>query len=203
MANRRMHFPTISTCTWLALIVLCIGTGSSWAQSAAQGDEATANAAGAANSNAEIIQELQHMRARIEELEVKLKEQTATGAVTPKVGASHPSAVTEQSLSTGSVPAASSAVAMPQADPPKEKKAEPFAFADWTWLTGNPRTKKPAFDSEFFTPEIRFDANYVYSFNHPRDDTISGSSEVFRVNEIHLTQIGVGGDFHFDNVRGR
>jgi len=30
-----------------------------------------------------------------------------------------------------------------------------------------------------------------------------GSSEVFRSDEVHVTQLGVGGDFHFDNVRAR
>jgi len=79
----------------------------------------------------------------------------------------------------------------------------PFAFADFTWLTGNPRTETPAFDSKFFTPEIRSDVDYVYDFRHPQDDTIGGSSEVFRSNEIQITQFGVGGDFHFDNVRAR
>ena len=58
-------------------------------------------------------------------------------------------------------------------------------------------------DTKFFTPEIRADVDYNYSFNHPKDDTISGSSEVFRSNEVHVTQLGVGGDFHYDNVRAR
>src|SRR5580765_966484 len=84
-----------------------------------------------------------------------------------------------------------------------EKKAEPFAYADWTWLSGNPRTKAPAFDSPFFTPEIRADVNYVYDFRRPKDDTIGGSSEIFRSHEIQITQLGVGGDFHYDNVRAR
>jgi hypothetical protein len=79
----------------------------------------------------------------------------------------------------------------------------PFAFADFTWLTGNPRTETPAFDSKFFTPEIRSDVSYTYDFRHPQDDTISGSSEIFRSNEVQLTQLGVGGDFHYDNVRAR
>ena len=39
--------------------------------------------------------------------------------------------------------------------------------------------------------------------NHPKDDTIGGSSEVFRSNEVQVTQLGVGGDFHYDNVRAR
>jgi hypothetical protein len=85
----------------------------------------------------------------------------------------------------------------------KPAKAEPFAFADFTWQNGNARTKEPAMDTKFFTPEIRADVDYNYSFNHPKDDTISGSSEVFRHGEVQVTQLGVGGDFHYDNVRAR
>jgi hypothetical protein len=82
-------------------------------------------------------------------------------------------------------------------------KAEPFSFADFTWLNGNARTKDTPYATSFFTPEIRADVDYNYSFNHPKDDTIGGSSEVFRHGEVQLTQLGVGGDFHYDNVRAR
>jgi hypothetical protein len=85
----------------------------------------------------------------------------------------------------------------------KAKKAEPFAFGDFTWLNGNARTKDTPYATSFFTPEIRADVDYNYDFNHPKDDTIGGSSEVFRSNEVHVTQLGVGGDFHYDNVRAR
>jgi hypothetical protein len=85
----------------------------------------------------------------------------------------------------------------------KAAKEEPFAFADFTWLNGNSRTKDTPYATTFFTPEIRADVDYNYSFNHPADDTIGGSSEVFRSNELHVTQLGVGGDFHLDNVRVR
>lgn len=85
----------------------------------------------------------------------------------------------------------------------KPAKAEPFAFADFTWLTGNARTKESPMDTKFFTPEIRADVDYIYDFNHPKDNTIGGSSEVFRANEVQVTQLGVGGDFHYDNVRAR
>ncbi len=91
----------------------------------------------------------------------------------------------------------------PSAKPERRNVAEPFAFADFTWLNGNPRTKKAAMDTKFFTPEFRADVDYIYDFNHPQDDTIGGSSEVFRSGEVHVTQLGVGGDFHYDNVRGR
>jgi hypothetical protein len=82
-------------------------------------------------------------------------------------------------------------------------KAEPFTFADFTWLNGNARTKEVPLDTKFFTPEIRADVDYIYDFNRPKDDTIGGSSEVFRSKEVHVTQLGVGGDFHYDNVRAR
>src|SRR6266403_1479518 len=85
----------------------------------------------------------------------------------------------------------------------KAPATEPFAFADFTWLTGNARTKESPMDTKFFTPEIRADVDYIYDFNHPKDNTISGSSEVFRANEVQVTQLGVGGDFHYDNVRAR
>jgi len=99
--------------------------------------------------------------------------------------------------------AASDGQITPSGKPGKEPKAVPFAFADFTWLNGNARTKDTPLDTKFFTPEIRADVDYIYDFNHPKDDTIGGSSEVFRSNEIQLTQIGVGGDFHYDNVRAR
>ena len=105
----------------------------------------------------------------------------------------------QPSVAVSSAPA-TAAHAAPVAGIPK---AEPFAFADFTWLNGNARTKDLAFDTKFFTPEIRVDADYIYDFHHPKDDTIGGSSEVFRANEVQLTQLGVGGDFHFDNVRAR
>ena len=86
---------------------------------------------------------------------------------------------------------------------PEKKKIEPFSDADWTWLNGNPRTKEIFWDSKFFTPEIRADINYVYDFNHPVDHSIGGSSELFRSSEVQLEQLGVGGDFHYENVRAR
>jgi Putative beta-barrel porin-2, OmpL-like. bbp2 len=84
-----------------------------------------------------------------------------------------------------------------------QKPIEPFSDADWTWLNGNPRTKEIYWDTKFFTPEIRADTNYVANFNHPTDHSIGGSSELFRSYEVQLEQLGVGGDFHYDNVRAR
>lgn len=154
------------------------------------------------SSTAEILQELDRMRTRIQELETKLKQQAHSQPV-PSRDSGPQAPLESQALLSGAAIANASSTAERSAAESKPAKAEPFAFADWTWLNGNPRTKTPAFDSKFFTPEIRADVNYVYDFAHPKDDTISGSSEVFRSSEVHLTQLGVGGDFHHDNVRAR
>jgi hypothetical protein len=100
-------------------------------------------------------------------------------------------------------PSQSSTSQSPGTAPAKKEMIDPFSDWDWTWLNGNPRTKEAAFDSKFFTPEIRADITYTYDFNKPVDNTISGSSEIFRSNEIQLEQLGLGGDFHYDNVRAR
>jgi hypothetical protein len=78
----------------------------------------------------------------------------------------------------------------------------PFAFADFGWLNGTTRSG-PALDTKFFTPEIRFDTHFMTSFNQPRDHTLGGSTEMFRSGEFQEEQISVGGDFHWQNVRGR
>jgi hypothetical protein len=161
-----------------------------------------ANAA-AAQTQEQIVQELAAMKKRIEQLELALKqhetaEQPDTVVHTAK--ANTPVGVTPSAAVADVIPLQAEAVL---SAPGKPAKAEPFAFADWTWLNGNARTKTPAFDSKFFTPEIRADIDYIYDLNHPKDDTIGGSSEVFRSNEFQVTQLGVGGDFHYDNVRAR
>jgi hypothetical protein len=153
-----------------------------------------------------ILRELQAMRQRIDELEAQLRAQKTPGQPA-MVNAAFPlkeAAVAEadpaasMSLRDAKVP-----TAVASADQKKPAKAEPFAFADLTWLNGNSREKDVPLDTKFFTPEIRVDVDYIYDFRNPKDDTVSGSSEVFRSSEVQLTQLGVGGDFHFDNVRGR
>jgi hypothetical protein len=79
----------------------------------------------------------------------------------------------------------------------------PFAYGDFTWLNGTPRNKDTVLDTKFFTPEIRFDTHYMESFNQPRDHTIVGATESFRSGEVQIEQASVGGDFHWQNVRGR
>jgi hypothetical protein len=98
--------------------------------------------------------------------------------------------------------------AIPQALQPPESAAgvdnsTPFAFGDFTWLNGSPRNKDTVLDTKFFTPEARFDTHFITDFNQPRDHSMGGSTEQFRSGEVQLEQISVGGDFHWQNARGR
>ncbi|MGO8856286.1 MAG: TonB-dependent receptor, partial [Steroidobacteraceae bacterium] len=79
----------------------------------------------------------------------------------------------------------------------------PFAVGDIGWMNGNTREKAPIFDTKFFTPEIRFDMNYLQSGNHPIDHTIVGSTEEFRSGEFQIEQVSFGGDFHWEGVKAR
>jgi hypothetical protein len=151
----------------------------------------------------EIIQELAVMKKRIEQLEAELKSRTV--ATQPMVSVATPATMAQPSpmvTPTQTIVAqqASNSSAAASTEP---EKIAPFSDWDWTWLNGNPRNKDTAFDSKFFTPEIRADITYTYDFNKPVDDSIGGSSEIFRANEIQLEQLGLGGDFHYDNVRAR
>ena len=162
-------------------------------------EQPSTSAASTSDPDAEILQELARMRNRILELESELKQRHSRNSPLSDADKS-PNAESQQFIGASE---ASSKPVQDESAKSKPAKAEPFAFADWTWLNGNPRTKEPAFDSKFFTPEVRADVAYHYDFNHPKDDTIGGSSEVFRSNEISLTHLGVGGDFHYDHVRAR
>jgi len=86
---------------------------------------------------------------------------------------------------------------------PQVDTQTPFAYADFTWLNGTPRNKDVVVDTPFFTPEIRFDTNFIEDFNQPIDHTMGGSTEEFRNGEFQIEDIGIGGDFHWQNVRGR
>ena len=159
-----------------------------------------------------ILNELEAMRKRIDELEAQLKapkmqEQPATVSAFPVKAAmmadpAAPAPSADAKIPAGEAGMQETAKATAPEDP-ETAKAEPFAFADFTWLNGNVGPKELPFDTKFFTPEIRADVVYIYDFNHPVDDTIGGSSEVFRSQEFQVTQFGVGGDFHWNNVQAR
>ncbi len=85
----------------------------------------------------------------------------------------------------------------------KEIETEPFAWGDFTWLNGNDRRHTVLLDSKYFTGQFLLDMNYTASSNHPVDHTVVGSTALARDNEFEVSVAAIGGDFHYDNVRGR
>ena len=163
------------------------------------------------------------MEARIEQLEGELKRKTATEQPTTPAARGDlvatlakdpteipivPPLLAKRDMSkavasaTGPNGQESQPVSAPAA-PPAVDNQTPFAFGDFTWLNGTPRNKDVVLDTPFFTPEIRFDTNFINDFNQPIDHTMGGSTEEFRNGEFQIEDIGIGGDFHWQNVRGR
>jgi Putative beta-barrel porin-2, OmpL-like. bbp2/Carboxypeptidase regulatory-like domain len=180
----------------------------------------TAPAAAAATS-AEVTEavqkELQTMEARIAELEAQLKNRgmpeepasstpAVSSAPTGSPAASALAAAQVQTASSTAAAAAAAPAAAPAAatfEPQKQTLADPFSYADYTWLNGNSRNKDTPLATKYFTPEVRFDTNFMEDYNQPRDHTMGGSTESFRSGEVQLEQMSFGGDIHVDNVRGR
>ena len=149
-----------------------------------------------------LTKEVEAMKKRIELLEMELKARSAPSQppadTVAKIGG-----IALTSTSPEPAPAPQEAQAVQAPPPANPAPTEPFAYADWTWLNGNPRNKDVVWDSKFFTPEIRLDTHYVLDFNHPRDDSMGGSTEIFRSNEVQIEQISFGGNFHWQNVNAR
>src|ERR1019366_356815 len=95
------------------------------------------------------------------------------------------------------------ALSAPDPGPAGTDTFTPFAAGGFTWLNGAPRNKDTVLDTKFFTPEVRFDTHYMEDYNQPSDHTIVGATESFRSGEVQIEQASIGGDFHWDNVRGR
>jgi hypothetical protein len=203
----------------ITLVFLCAGAAQLHAQSPDankmtgedRGDAPGGTTVAPVSANNEaILKELDAMRARIAELEAQLKAQSGVKADAVSVDAATQLQASRQAL-LASTPKASpapaavstAAVAPTQPTTTPVDKMTPFADADWTWLNGNPRTKDFPLSTKYFTPEIRIDANYNLDLNHPADDTINGSSEIFRAQEVQLEQLGVGGDLLVDHVHAR
>jgi len=152
-----------------------------------------------------VAKQLAAMQAEIEELRVELRgRSSAAAAPAAPTLAPTPAALPEPKIvEPKSLSASIGAPQVPSGLPEKPAPTAPFAYADWTWLNGNPRNKDAVWDSKFFTPEIRMDIHYIQDLNHPKDDTMGGSTEIFRSNEIQVEQISFGGNFHWQNVNAR
>jgi hypothetical protein len=163
---------------------------------------------------AAVARQLEDMEKRIEELEAELKARDAKAqpASSTDAAPAESSSATPASVSFNAnpnqnqappAPAAAAAPASPTFEPQTQTKADPFSYADFTWMNSVSRNKDTPLATKYFTPEIRFDTNYIEDYNQPRDHTMGGSTESFRNGEFQLEQVSVGGDIHVDNVRGR
>ncbi len=101
------------------------------------------------------------------------------------------------------------AIAHPVTDTTKVKKdttvkePDPLAYADFSWVNGQNRQSSKLLDNDFFTGDFTFDMNYTRSNNNPIDNVVTGSTALARNNEVDVSFVGIGGDFHYDHVRGR
>jgi hypothetical protein len=151
-----------------------------------------------------ILERIDQLQSQLNELRAALAAQRTVNA--PFSAPASASSAVPEAVATAAdqqTPREPKSGLRPSAEPEKREPAEPFAFADFTWLTGNPRTKESPLETKAFTGEFRADVDFVQDLNHPQDHSIGGSSEVFRANEVQVTQLGIGGDFHYNNVRGR
>ena len=117
-----------------------------------------------------IQQELDAMKARIAELEAQQKAAAEAAAAKAATATTAVAPVASQSAA---------APAPPDISAETTTKSAPFP-GDWTWLNSNGRVVDTPMATKYFTPEIRADVNYIFDFNHPKDDTMGGSTESFR-----------------------
>jgi len=106
-------------------------------------------------------------------------------------------------MSTAAVAGDSAAIHDSVAVSAVSSKSEPFAFGDFTWLNGNDRRHTALLDSKYITGSVLLDVNYTYSFHHPIDNTVVGSTTLARNNEFEISFLGLGGDLHYGHARGR
>ncbi len=166
---------------------------------------------------AAVMDEITAMKKRIEELEEEVRgrakaEQPSTPAPeTPVVVAAPQEAAPVQAPATpkpgpGQYLSTAGTITYYEGDvdlPTHPDGWDPFSYADWTWMNANGRQHDSPWGTKYFTPEFRADVNYMDDFNHPKDNTMGGSTESFRSNEWQLEQLSLGGDLRLGHVRGR
>ncbi len=153
-----------------------------------------------------VIEELAAMKARIAQLEAQLKASDDAEGAAKDADALRSAEGAEGAMTPGQAATAPPPAAAPT--PPEIKaetttKAAPFGYFDQTWLNSGGHNVDSPMSTKYFTPEIRFDANYILDYNHPEDDSMVGSTEMYRSDEFQLEQASVGGDFRIQNTRGR
>jgi Putative beta-barrel porin-2, OmpL-like. bbp2/Carboxypeptidase regulatory-like domain len=184
----------------------------------------TAEAPATSETPTAVADELAAMRKRIDELEAELKGRNAAEPLPiPAPTTPAPTTPAAAIAPQGAAPAPAAAPETPKPGPGQYLSTagtvtnyygdtdipthpsgwEPFSYADWTWMNANGRNEDSPWSTKYFTPEFRADVNYMDDFNHPRDNTMGGSTESFRSNEWQLEQLSLGGNINIGHVRGR
>src|SRR5436305_33495 len=97
---------------------------------------------------------------KIDRLERRIIELEARAGIEPTKQQSDTPASASGKLKQDTPQPAATQAANPSAAPAEAEA--PFAFADFTWLNGNSRTKESPLDSKVFTGELRADICYMY-----------------------------------------
>jgi hypothetical protein len=153
-----------------------------------------------------VMKELADLKARIAELEAIMSAEKDANALRSAEGTDGSQTQAAQIAPAATVTPAAAVAPAPAAPPEisaeRTTKEAPFP-GDWTWLNSNGRVVDTPMATKYFTPEFRADVNYTLDYNHPEDDSLGGSTETFRSDEVQVEQLSFGGDIRIDNVRGR
>ena len=157
-----------------------------------------------------LLKRIDRLEARLAALEIKDTQRSADAKPASKPLEASLSPVEIPTPATTPAPQQGARAAIPTVpealqEPPATKGVDndtPFAYGDFTWLNGTGRGTS-VFTTKFFTPEIRFDTHFMEDFNQPKDHTMGGATESFRSGEFQVEQASFGGDFRWNNVRGR
>jgi len=94
-----------------------------------------------------------------------------------------------------------STLAISQSDTTESKI--PFEGLDQTWYNGGDRRDSSVLKGKYFTAGVFLDVNYTHSFANPIDNTVVGSTALSRNNEMQVELGAIGGEFEYNNARGK
>ena len=144
-----MERPTKSPSKRLRLIALTLGVGLTLGAGDLQAQEHNLKTAveSAQTPQSPQDQKIQQLEDKLEQIQKELMELKQANAAPPET---HYVATTKASAPPPAISEQETVIT-----DPSNPKSEPFAFADFTWLTGNARTVDTPYATKFFTPEIR------------------------------------------------
>ncbi len=154
-----------------------------------------------------VLEEIRELKQRLAKLEAIVEgsgaapPETVTVAPAPAPAAQPQAsaAAAPQPVAGASGPGAAAGTGTQGA--PAQTKT-PFGFGDFTWMNGQSRQKSQVLTNSFGTLSLYLDSYYGYSFNHPSDNTITGSATVARNTEFTLNLVSVDFSTQYKNIIG-